>query len=586
MTSRYTLTRFSRNLWLSAGLVVFLGIAFAIYVRSEMQVEHAYELRHRSFLLADELRQSSHDLTRVVRTYVITGNPVYKQHYQDILDIRNGTKPRPEEYWRIYWDLALPGAAAPRRESRQRVALPELMHQAGFADDELQKLAEAKANSDALTRTEFEAMQLVASAGPEVEANRAKAIRMLFDARYHEAKAAIMKPIDEFHVLVDQRTHTAVRRAATHALALRFVFAAIGLGLIFMLRRTYATMRDTLGGGVDEVYAHITRIGRGDFSVPILVKAGRENSVLGRLSATQVQLDANAHERNRAEAELEQTHRQLLDTSRQAGMAEVATGVLHNVGNVLNSVNVSATLLSEQAKKSKVSDLAEVVALMEEQATDLGEFITHDPRGKQLPGFLAQLSRHLAVEQTTFLKEIYQLRKNVEHIKDIVAMQQSYAKVSGVTETLNISDLVEDALRMNAAALTRHEVEVVREFAEIAPITLDKHKVLQVLVNLIRNAKYACDESGRVDKRLTVRVANGDGQVRIAIIDSGVGIPPENLIRIFNHGFTTRKTGHGFGLHSGALAAKELGGALHVHSEGTGCGATFTLELPCGIHRV
>jgi len=291
-------------------------------------------------------------------------------------------------------------------------------------------------------------------------------------------------------------------------------------------------------------------------------------------------------ERKRAEVELEKTHRQLVDTSRQAGMAEVATGVLHNVGNVLNSVNVSATLLSEQAKKSKISDLAEVVALMEEHSADLAVFITQDPRGRQLLGFLAQLSSHLAVEQTTFLKETEQLRKNVEHIKDIVAMQQSYAKVSGVTETLNISDLVEDALRMNAAALTRHEVEVVREFAEIAPITLDKHKVLQVLVNLIRNAKYACDESGRVDKRMTVRVANGGGQVRIAIIDNGVGIPPENLTRIFNHGFTTRKEGHGFGLHSGALAAKEMGGSLQVQSAGLGQGATFTLELPCEIRRV
>jgi len=307
--------------------------------------------------------------------------------------------------------------------------------------------------------------------------------------------------------------------------------------------------------------------------VPILDENGRPAYLLG--------ISEDITNRKLAEAELEQTHRQLLDTSRQAGMAEVATGVLHNVGNVLNSVNVSATLLSEQAKKSKVSDLADVVALMEQHSADLAVFITQDPRGRQLPGFLAQLSSHLAVEQTTFLKETEQLRKNVEHVKDIVAMQQSYAKVSGVTETLNISDLVEDALRMNASALTRHEVEVVRDYAEIPPVTTDKHKVLQVLVNLIRNAKYACDESGRVDKRMTVRVANGDGQVRIAIIDNGVGIPPENLIRIFNHGFTTRKEGHGFGLHSGALAAKEMGGSLSVQSDGPGQGAVFTLELPC-----
>ena len=283
-----------------------------------------------------------------------------------------------------------------------------------------------------------------------------------------------------------------------------------------------------------------------------------------------------------AEAKLEEVHAQLLETSRQAGMAEVATGVLHNVGNVLNSVNVSTTLVAEQIQKSKVANLAKAVALMNEHSSDLGSFMTHDAKGKQLPVYLNQLAAHLSAEQATLANEIDQLRKNVEHIKDIVAMQQSYAKVSGVTQTLKISDLVEDALNMNAAALTRHEVEVVREFSDIPPVTIDKHKVLQVLVNLIRNAKYACDESNEVGKRITVRLSHGEGRIRIEIGDNGVGIPKENLVRIFNHGFTTRKEGHGFGLHSGALAAKELGGSLQVRSDGVGRGATFTLELPAG----
>jgi signal transduction histidine kinase len=109
---------------------------------------------------------------------------------------------------------------------------------------------------------------------------------------------------------------------------------------------------------------------------------------------------------------------------------------------------------------------------------------------------------------------------------------------------------------------------------------VEKHKVLQILVNLIRNAKYACDESGRKDKQMIVRVSNGDNRVRISVKDNGIGIPQENLTRIFNHGFTTKKDGHGFGLHSGALSAKELGGSLEVHSEGKNQGAMFTLELP------
>ena len=160
-------------------------------------------------------------------------------------------------------------------------------------------------------------------------------------------------------------------------------------------------------------------------------------------------------------------------------------------------------------------------------------------------------------------------------------MQQSYARVSGATETIRLTDIMEDAIRMNASALVRHDVQLVREFQEPLPeITVEKHKVIQILVNLIRNAKQACDASGRADKLLTLKATSENDIVRITLVDNGIGIAPENLTRIFNHGFTTKKDGHGFGLHSGALSAKEMGGSLTVQSEGQGKGATFTLELP------
>lgn len=286
--------------------------------------------------------------------------------------------------------------------------------------------------------------------------------------------------------------------------------------------------------------------------------------------------------RKLAEVELKKTHSELMDASRRAGMAEVATGVLHNVGNVLNSVNVSANLASDLVRKSKIINIARVAAMMREHAADLGNFMANDAKGRQLPSYLGQLAEHLAQEQALVLTEMGLLRANIEHIKDIVSVQQSYAKVSGLTETLNVVDLVEDALRMNAASLARHAVSVFREFEpELPPVTVEKQKVLQILINLIRNAKYACDETGSKDKRMTIRVGHKDGRMRIAIIDNGVGIPAGNLMRIFNHGFTTRKTGHGFGLHSGALAARELGGSLDVQSDGPGKGAIFTLEFPC-----
>ena len=262
-------------------------------------------------------------------------------------------------------------------------------------------------------------------------------------------------------------------------------------------------------------------------------------------------------------------------------MAEVATSVLHNVGNVLNSVNISAEMIAEKVKQSEAANIARVVALMRERAADLGEFLTHDPKGRKIPVYLEQLASYLTEEQTAVKSDIESLRNNIEHIKVIVAMQQSYAKISGVTEVVNVTDLVEDALRIDVSELKRCGVHLVRDYAtDIPGINLDKHKVLQILVNLIRNARYACADSGNPEKRLTIQVRKAESSVRIAVTDNGVGIPPENLTRIFNHGFTTRKGGHGFGLHSGALAAKETGGLLGAHSDGPGKGATFTLELP------
>jgi PAS domain S-box-containing protein len=291
--------------------------------------------------------------------------------------------------------------------------------------------------------------------------------------------------------------------------------------------------------------------------------------------------------RKDTEQELERVHKQLMTASRQAGMAEVATNVLHNVGNILNSVNISASLVIERVKQSKGPGVSRLAALLQEKGDAVGEFLAHDERGKRIPEYLTSVGEQLMSDQKMALEELASLRDNLEHIKDTVAMQQSYAKLCGVTETVAVADLVEDSLRLNAGAFVRHGVTLRREFGEVPPITVDKHKVLQILVNLVRNAKYACDESGRADKLLTLRIEGAPAAVgepaavRICVIDNGVGIPAENISRLFTHGFTTRASGHGFGLHSGALAAQELGGSLRVMSDGPGRGATFILELPC-----
>jgi PAS domain S-box-containing protein len=302
---------------------------------------------------------------------------------------------------------------------------------------------------------------------------------------------------------------------------------------------------------------------------------GPEGQVLGAVAVIQ-----DTTERKAREMELERVHKELVTASREAGMAEVATNVLHNVGNILNSVNISASLVAERLRQSKAAGVSRLAAMLVEQGERAGQFIAEDARGKRVPEYLAALGAQLQNDQRAALEELALLRENLEHIKDTVNMQQSYARLCGVTETIEVADLVEDSLRLNAGAFERHGVALCREFVQVPTIQVDKHKVLQILVNLVRNAKYACDDSGRSDKLITLKIAPLRAGVSITVQDNGIGIPAQNLPRLFQHGFTTRASGHGFGLHSGAIAAQELGGALRAESEGEGRGSAFTLELP------
>ncbi|MGA2034492.1 MAG: ATP-binding protein [Thermoguttaceae bacterium] len=303
-----------------------------------------------------------------------------------------------------------------------------------------------------------------------------------------------------------------------------------------------------------------------------------------QLSQANLELTREVAERKRAEHELESVHQQFVGAARRAGMAEVATGVLHNVGNVLNSVNVSAILVTDCLRRSKVADLSRALDLMNHDAADLARFLTKDEKGKHLPKFLNLVASHLAHDQSQLLSEMQSLTKNVDHVKTIVAMQQSYARAGGLVETVDLTSLVDDALKLNASSLGRYDIALVREYADTPHVRVDKQKVLQILVNLVSNARDALTESGRKDRRLVVRVRIGgdarEERIFIDVIDNGVGIAKENLTRIFSHGFTTKKEGHGFGLHSSANAAKELGGSLTAHSDGPECGAVLTLELP------
>ncbi len=284
---------------------------------------------------------------------------------------------------------------------------------------------------------------------------------------------------------------------------------------------------------------------------------------------------------------LEELQDQLLYASRRAGMADVAITVLHNVGNVLNSVNVSASLVTELVRRSKAAGLPRAAALIREHEADRAAYLTEDERGRLLPEYVCWIADAVGREQADVLSELATMQSHVDHIKVIVGMQQSHAKAGGVVETLALAGLVEDALRFDCVSHERHGIAVVREFAGPAEVTTDRHRVLQILVNLLSNARQAVKAGGAGAARIAVRTRpTSPGRVAIDVEDNGVGISPENLTRIFAHGFTTRREGHGFGLHGSACAALELGGRLTVASDGPGRGACFTLELPESWARV
>jgi PAS domain S-box-containing protein len=289
-------------------------------------------------------------------------------------------------------------------------------------------------------------------------------------------------------------------------------------------------------------------------------------------------------ERKKAEAEREELNTRLLTVSRHAGMAEVATGVLHNVGNVLNSVNVSASVVAEKLRHSELASLAKVGEMISGHKHDLTAFLTADDRGKLLPDFIIDLARCLGEEQIVMLAEVSALAKGIEHIKQIVLAQQSLAKKTDVDVPVEPVKLMETALTMQSGALANEQIEIVRRFEDVGSVMLDQHRILQILVNLISNAKHAVKRSGNVPKRITLVVETsgegGERRLRLQVMDSGIGIAPTNLTRIFSHGFTTKQDGHGFGLHSAANAAKTMGGSLTAASDGPGCGAVFTLEFP------
>ncbi len=279
-------------------------------------------------------------------------------------------------------------------------------------------------------------------------------------------------------------------------------------------------------------------------------------------------------------AHREELNRRMLDLSHQAGKAEIATGVLHNVGNVLNSVNVSATMLDQLLSRFPIEMLAKSANILNEQS-DLGDFFANDTRGKIFPQFLERITKSFRQEADAAHDEVASLIENIEHIKSIVAVQQLNAGVSGLVESVAISEVIEDSLLLAHSNIEKFGIVVSRDFEKLPHVMLEKQKLIQILVNLFKNASEAILQGGGDDRKLSIRlVAVGEQEFEIQVADNGIGIDSEKQNDIFTHGFTTKKDGRGFGLHTSANAAREMGGNLAVESDGPGKGATFRLSLP------
>jgi two-component system sensor histidine kinase ChiS len=313
----------------------------------------------------------------------------------------------------------------------------------------------------------------------------------------------------------------------------------------------------------------------------------RETIHRDALAQTLRQLEEQRRATQKAEAAREALHQRLVAASREAGRAEVATGILHNVGNVLNSMNVSASVVNNTLQESRIGNLLKSLAMIEEHAGDLANFISTDERGQRLPGYLIKLGPVLREEQAIIAEAMSVLNRSIQHVMHVVGVQQSHAKELILEESVFPESLMEDAVQVNQLAIDDERVTLIREYAKVPAVLLDQHRVLQILINLIGNAVRALGGGTGKDKLLKLRITTtpdvSSPSIRFEVIDNGLGIPADLLTRIFTFGFTTRKDGHGFGLHSAANAAKEMGGALTVASDGPGLGATFALELPLRI---
>lgn len=299
-------TWFTRNLWLTFGLFCILAVAFGVYVEAEKAISRANDLRLRSVLLASELRESSNDLTRTARSYIATGNPVFKHCHQKILDMLDGRAPFSEQYESPCWNIKLSTAQPfnPRGIAPKALTLPVQIKAAQFSSVEQALLARALDLMGNLIQREHSAITLIDTEQPLTEETQDEALALLQSAAYYEYKNQFLQLIHQFMHLISVRTDQDVQHAESTALWLRWVFIALAFGLLILLINTYRALSTTLGSTVEQIHRQLARIGQGDFTTPISISPKQKNSVLDWVSRTQRQLSELDQTQRHSEAKI------------------------------------------------------------------------------------------------------------------------------------------------------------------------------------------------------------------------------------------------------------------------------------------
>ncbi|KFN17992.1 methyl-accepting chemotaxis protein [Aeromonas bestiarum] len=545
---------FQFNLLLSVVTLILLSLVFFAYSWSGTRLEQSYQQRYQSYLLADELRQSSDDLTRLGRTYVITKDPAYEQQYMRILAIRNGEQNRPEGYNRIYWDFVAANGQNPRPDGNLRRGLIDLMKDAGFTDGELAKLNEAKNNSDALVNTEVAAFKLVQQTDGDQAANQQKAIAMMHDKAYHQNKGRIMSPIDDFYVMMENRTQQAVDDATSQSSMLRYLFIALGLVLMFFLWRTYKALLDLVGTSVSQLRSDLGSLAQGDFSRQIHVPSGAKESLIGLLATMQSTLKgiiaqvshsteelsgsadsiAQIAEQTAQFATSQQTSTQTMAAAIEelvvsishlsdnathadelskvsANTLEEGSGVikqtLDSIQSISDTVSNAASSLSElNSHTQQISDIIEVIRGIADQTNllALNAAIEAARAGEQGRGFavVADEVRNLASRSAASTQQITGMISKIQSGAD-ASIRSMENTVNNVSRGVSLANQTGEAI----ASIKSHASNLTGLMGEISHTLREQSTAANEVVSTVGNITSLSEQSGDAARHVSQEAA-------------------------------------------------------------------------------